>query len=356
MKCKINTNFVVFLCILFLIHFIFGFTFQNIEEPTVYNGKIEFLGFDTLMSFPDKALDDKNNYSQEYDKNKITPYEFENIIKELYDNNYILIDIEMLIDFNSDSIYLKDIYLPKGKKPIILCFNNVTYKSSYQNLGNIDKIIIDRNNNLASYTKKKSIQDRVQYNNEFMLILENFISTHPDFSLNKSRGIIFLSGENGILGYNTNMKNSSSRNECKRVKELVDKLKLIGWKFGSNNYVYKDNTLLSDIEFAKDTNLWDKEIKNIIGATLLYSYPMGISDISNSKKEMLLDAGFKAFFTINCETPSLCITDDNSVTISYRKICGETLRQNEDDFAHLFNCEKVYDHENRKIIFNQLTQ
>ena len=91
----------------------------------------------------------------------------------------------------------------------MLSFDNVTYKSNYQNIGEIDKIIIDRNNNIATYSTKKSIQDRIQYNNEFVVILENFIKQHPDFSHNNARGIIFLSGENGILGYNTNHKNAS---------------------------------------------------------------------------------------------------------------------------------------------------
>ena len=51
------------------------------------------------------------------------------------------------------------------------------------------------------------------------MILENFIKDHPDFSHNSSKGIIFLSGENGILGYNTNHNNASSKYEAKRVSE-----------------------------------------------------------------------------------------------------------------------------------------
>lgn len=356
MKCKFYTNFVIFLCLFVFSFFIFGFNIQSKNNLQKYDGKIEHLVFETLMSFPDKSLDEKNNYSKDYDANKITPIEFENILEELYNRDYILIDIEMLFDISSsDNIKLKNIYIPQSKKPIIFSFENVTYKSSYQNLGNIDKIIIDRNGNLASYSKKKSIQDRVQYGNEFMLILENFISSHKDFSFNNARGIMFFSGENGMLGYTTNMKNSSSRNECKRVKEVIHRLSSLGWKFGSNNYVYKDNNQISEIEFAKDINLWDKEIKNIIGNTYMYSYPLGISNISQNKKEMLVDAGYKAFFTIDNSSPSIDIID-NSITISRRKICGATLRGCEEEFAHLFNCESVYDKDHRKVIFNQLTQ
>ena len=48
-----------------------------------------------------------------------------------------------------------------------------------------------------SQLTKQGIQDRVQYNNEFILILENFLKTHPDFSYNNARGIIFFTGEDG---------------------------------------------------------------------------------------------------------------------------------------------------------------
>lgn len=355
MTCKKYTNFVIFLCIILFSYHIFGFTIQSENNLYRYNGTIEHLAFETLMSFPEKSLDEKNNYSKDYDQNKITPIEFKNILEELYHNDYILIDINMLFSIKDGTLLLNEIWIPIGKKPIIFSFDNVTYKSSYQNLGNIDKIIIDRNDNLASYTKKKSIQDRVQYNNEFMLILENFISTHPDFSYQNARGIMFFSGENGVLGYTTNMKNSSSRNECKRVKEVTQRLDGFGWKFGSNNYVYKDNNLISEIEFAKDINLWKKEVGNIVGNSILYAYPFGVSDISQSKKEMLVDAGYKAFFTIDNKNP-YTLTAQGLLTMSRRKICGETIRQCEEEFSSLFNCEKVYDHENRKVIFNQLTQ
>ena len=180
-----------------------------------YDGEIFSLSFNTLMAFPEKALGDNNNLSASFDESKITTTEFKNILYELYKNNYVLISTNQIIDSKTlEQIPLK---LPKNKKPILLVFDNVSYKSNYQNLGEIDKIIIDRNNNLATYTTKKSIQDRVAYDNEFILILENFIKQFPDFSFNGAKGIIFLTGENGILGYNTNHKNASSKYESKRV-------------------------------------------------------------------------------------------------------------------------------------------
>lgn len=355
MSCKTYTNFVVFLYLIILNIFNYGFIYKSNNELCLYEGAVEHLAFETLMSFPERALDEKNNLSQEYDSTRITPQEFDMILEELYQNNFILIDIETLYSITPEGASIKKLYLPQNKRPIILSFDNVTYKSNYQNLGNIDKIIVDRNNNLASYTTKKSIQDRIQNDNEFMLILENFIAEHPDFSFLNSRGIIFLTGENGILGYNTNSKNSSSRVERKRVLEVVQKLKTLGWKFGCNGYTFKKESSLSDIEFAKDINLWKKEIMDIVGFTPLFAYPYGTKSDSQTKSKILQDNGFQVLFTIDTTCPSSTI-NNNSITFSRRFVCGETLRHNEEDFQHLFDCERVYDHAHRNIIFNQLTQ
>lgn len=312
-----------------------------------YDGEIFSLSFNTLMAFPEKALGDNNNLSASFDESKITISEFKNILYELYKNNYVLISINQIIDSKTlEQIPLK---LPKNKKPILLVFDNVSYKSNYQNLGEIDKIIIDRNNNLATYTTKKSIQDRVAYDNEFILILENFIKQFPDFSFNGAKGIIFLTGENGILGYNTNHKNASSKYESKRVSEVIKKLKSLGWQFGCNNYSYKLDSSLSDMEFAKDLSLWNAEVSPLIGTTNLYAYPYGENDENSSKQELLITSGFKIFFECGDPNPIQKVSD--TYHFYYYKINGKTLRENARILDKLFTCEKVYDYHYRTVPF-----
>lgn len=315
-----------------------------------YDGEIFSLSFNTLMAFPEKALGDNNNLSASFDESKITTTEFKNILYELYKNNYVLISTNQIIDSKTlEQIPLK---LPKNKKPILLVFDNVSYKSNYQNLGEIDKIIIDRNNNLATYTTKKSIQDRVAYDNEFILILETFIKQFPDFSFNGAKGIIFLTGENGILGYNTNHKNASSKYESKRVSEVIKKLKSLGWQFGCNNYSYKLDSSLSDMEFAKDLSLWNAEVSPLIGTTNLYAYPYGENDENSSKQELLITSGFKIFFECGDPNPIQKVSD--TYHFYYYKINGEALRENTQILDKLFTCEKVYDYHYRTVPFKSI--
>ena len=310
------------------------------------------LTFETLMAFPDTALNPKNNNSSLYDQTKITPLEFTNILQELYKNNYILINIEDIYERKDNQYIPKTINLSQNKKPIILSFNNVSYKSSYQNSGTIDKIIIDRNNQLATYTTKKSIQDRVMNNNEFIPILENFIKMHPDFSHNSARGIIFLTGENGVLGYETNHKNSTAKHEAKRVSEVVTKLKTLGWKFGCNNYKYVQEDNIPNIEFIKQIELWIKEISPIIGDTKLYAYPYGHPSNDKFKEQTLIDHGFDIYFSDSFES-SLTL-ENNVIKMTRIPINGSALRNNHKELSDLFDCKKVYDHQNRIISFDQL--
>ena len=349
-----SLNYFILIFILFLSSFmLFGFS-DSFTYQKEYNGIIEHLSFNTLIAFPEKALSFKNTNSSFFDETKITPNEFKNILTELYCNDYILININELFFIENDIVYTKKLTLPINKKPIILSFDNVSYHSDYQNTGEIDKIIIDRNNQLATYTTKRSIQDRICHDNEFIPILENFISEHPDFSHNSARGIIFLTGNNGILGYETNEKNANSKHELKRVSEVVSRLKSNGWIFGCNNYKYTNDDSLSDMEFIKNISLWQKEIKRIVGSTPLYTPPFGELSNSPAKTQTLIENGFRIFFTNSHK--HILELDNNTIVMSRKFVSGNTLRNNSNSFEKLFNCENVYDYKNRTVPFHKLTQ
>ena len=114
-----------------------------------------------------------------------------------------------------------------------------------------------------------------------------------------SKGIIFLTGENGVLGYETNKKFASAKYDKERATEIVLRLKSLGWRFGCNNYTYKDISTLSDFEFIKELELWKEDIECITGKTQLYSYPYGVYDSTDQEKlSTLLNNDFNLLFTI----------------------------------------------------------
>ena len=313
---------------------------------------IPHLYFNTLIAFPQKAFSQNNPNKQYFDNEKITPYEFENILKELHKNNFILISPHYLLDTNNNEITQQKVSIPDNKKPIIFSFDNVTYKSNYQTSGEVNKIIVDRNNNIATYSSKQSIQDRISYNNEFITILETFILNNPDFVYKNSRGIIFCTGINGLFGYNTSKQNPSSRNETKRVKEVVLKLKSLGWEFGCNNYEYISPSTQTQLELSRNLSLWKNEIQPIIESSSYFAYP-NTSNINTTENyhTTLVDNNFKIFFNNNTT-----VVDKKQLILPRTHISGSTLRNNKAELSQFFNCELVYDHINRPTPLTPLNQ
>lgn len=351
-QIKVFIVFLIFMTIFLKNSYIYHFDISKINAK---DKKFECLQFDTLIAFPDKAFNNYHDKKETPIESKLTTYEFKKILEELYKNNYLIINPEDIFKLDhNQNLHLNLTNLPSNKTPIILTFDNVTYSSNYKNIGEIDKIIIDRYNNIATYTTKKSIQDRIQYDNEFVVILENFISTHPDFSHNNARGIIFLTGNNGILGYNTCKKNADYKNESRKVSEVIFKLKSLGWKFGCNNYTYEIDTNIDNIIFAKNISLWNNEVSPLIGDTKFFAYPYGICDKNNSfKTNLLLDNNFRFFFT--SDQNNQYSISKNSCYISRTHINTNIFLNNKTKTNHLFNKEVIYDYINRQSNFDKIT-
>ena len=316
----------------------FSFRFQISNLPNIH-----VLSFNTLMAFPDKALNPKNKLSAKFDEEKLTPKEFEKILHYLYLKNYCLVNLFDMVNLDDLSIGFTPSNFPSNKTPLVLTFDNVSYKSNYQNHGEVDKIIIDHKGEFATYTTKKSIQDRIQYDNEFLVILEDFVDKYPDFSFNGAKGLICLSGENGILGYNTNTKSANSKYEIERATEVVTLLKKRGWIFGSNNYKYIIDTNKSEIEFKKELLLWQNEVASIVGETSIYSCPKGQLD-TNKLDELKVNNYKIILYNDFTNSPEI---NNNLLLLPTKKINGNSLRNNADNLDKYFDCKSVYDSENR---------
>lgn len=326
-----------------------------------YTGEIEHLFTHCLLAFPNQALHPKNPLSADYDRDCLTPNEFKKMLLALYNKNYVLIDINSIYEKENGVCKAKTLYLPAGKKPLILSFDDCNYDTKKQNRGMVDKIILDRNNNLATYTSKQSISERISYDNDFIPILENFVKTYPDFSHNGAKGVICLTGYDGILGYKTQKSNATSRYEIKKAQQVVSKLKQLGWQFACHSYGHYHMKQLTDVEFAKEVYNWQNEVEPIIGKTTIYVYPYGEWEIVNTngeisyKHQLLLDSGFELFCGVGAKNfynyIPIGTSNRHTLFMDRKPIDGRTLREFNKYYNHLFNCEDIYDHANRTIPF-----
>jgi hypothetical protein len=124
-----------------------------------------------LIADTETAFAKDNPMRGHYDTDCLTTYEFKNILNELYKNGYILIKASSIFDSSPSPATKKKLFLPQGKKPVILSFDDVNYDQKKSGRGMVDKIALDKNDNLITYT---NANPEPSYNNEFITILENF--------------------------------------------------------------------------------------------------------------------------------------------------------------------------------------
>ncbi len=302
------------------------------ENLVAYDGKVEILSINPLMAYPETALNAKNVLNKKNDENHLTPYEFKKILQGLYNNNYVLVKLS---DVYSGA-KRKPLYLPPNKKPIILMLENMNYVTETRSTGFIDKVIIDRYGKLATYTSKKSINNRIKYDNESVTILEDFIEHYPEFSCSGARAVICANNRAGFLGYKTNKTNATSKFEIKRAMEVCNKLADLGYEFACGGF--ENSKSLSDLNFASELNTWNNYTSNITGST--FAYVCTITPDNEYKHSLLVDNGL-----------TLLITHDEQDALHTTTIGGKQLREHT-ALTHLFDSANVYDHINRTVLYN----
>ena len=353
MKKEFSKNlFILFLLIITIIFSVF-FSTQIVVQATnlpvqsdfecyKYEGEIPHFFTHQIINNPKKAF--TLRLAHHYDKDCITHNEFYNFLCVMYKNNYCLVDIYDVVGYKDGVPYFKDLFVPLGKKPFLLSFDDMSYDS--RGLGLSDKIILDENNNFASYTKTNDPQ--IEYDKEAFPILEAFIENHPDFSFHNARAIICPTGYNGILGYRINKDGINREKEIEMIKPLVKKLKDLNYHFASHTYGHIQVAYSSDNMLYQDCKKYQDEILSVIGETDLFCFPCGSMITKGSKLNILKNFGYKIFF---CVGDAKTQEKNNSVFFKREVLNGIALRNYRSQYAKFFDTKLVYDHDNRTIPF-----
>ena len=329
------------------------------QNKVLYNGTIEHIFTHCLLAYPSLALSNENEMQKHYNNDCLTKNEFKKILKSLYENNYVLIDINSIFEEKNGKIVKKQLFVPKGKKPLILSFDDVNYDRKKMKSGMVDKIIVDKNGKLASETEitwSNTKTTEISYDNEFVPILEKFVEEYPDFSVDGAKGTICLTGYDGILGYRIN-DNDKKQQEINNAKIVVNKLKERGWNFACHSFNHSHMKKISDDKFKIELENWKNIVEPIIGQTKIYVYPYGeweINDENNitlKKHQMLLEYGFELFCGVGIKPFfSFIHSSNNSIKTLFMDrtpIDGFTLRNHKQNLLRFFNTEEIYDYKFR---------
>lgn len=360
-KIRFFALFCSFFCIflIFLIQkpvFAEGDQNQNLVK---YSGEVKHVFTHCLLSDPSLALAPKNPMAKDYARDCITKDEFKSILHHLYQNNYILIDPHELFELKDSQICLKQLFIPQNKRPLIFSFDDVNYDHKKMGKGMVDKLVLDSRGEIATQTNKNG-KDIISHDNEFVPILNSFVNCHPDFSLNGAKGVLCLTGYDGILGYRTQSKNTKNRaQEIDECKKVVKKLKQDGWSFACHSYGHYHMKKIGINQFKQELESWNREVVPLIGKTDIYVYPYGEWEILDTdgniseKHRLLVDDGFKLFCGVGVKSfmsmfPRRVDKKEQILFMDRCPLDGYTIKNKGKDLADLFPYKSVLDWNYRK--------
>lgn len=329
--------------------------------------------FHSLIVDTSRAFDGDDD-SSGYDMYMTTIDEFNQMMQQMYERGYVLVspyDIaHEITDENGTRMELGEIRLPEGKKPFILSQDDVNYYSYMIGSGDgknkipavIDrggdgfatKIVIDENGKPAcEYVDVDGNVSVGAY--DVVPLLEQFIEEHPDFSYHGAKGILGVTGFEGVFGYRTKpsyedaLGTEAYQNEIAQAKAVTECLKANGWLIASHSYGHPDYGEISAERVKRDDQKWFNTVASVIGDTDILIYPYG-SDIQNwerytfenKKYSYLYERGYRYFFLVDGTAGWTQITGHSfrggrvNADGHRMKVCPETLEQ-------FFDVEQVYD-------------
>lgn len=268
-----------------------------------YHGDIQHIFFHSLIIYPELAFDNDAS-AQGYNSFMTTVTEFKRMLPLLEQKGYVLYPINELytIDKDTGNMEPKDIYLPKGKKPLILSIDDVSYYDYMKHDGFANRLVIGKDKRVWTQVITPDGKTEVTRDGDVMPILDDYVAKHPDFSWHGTKGIIALTGYEGVLGYRITDGLPQTDAWRKEVTKIADTLKAEGWLFACHSYTHnqhftKYTTTLAQMKY--DLDRWARNIEPYVGKTNIYISPFGYNfHRGNPAHEYIIQAGYNVFCSV----------------------------------------------------------
>lgn len=337
----------------------------NYGELVPYDGIVEHIFFHPVIAYPELAFD--GDYKEAgIDDWMVTVSEYNKILQSLYDNGYIMVDMndvwtETTDDSGKAVMVRNTLMLPEGKKPIIISYDDVNYYQYMLENGFTYKLIIGDDGELWSWGLDPQGAEVVSQDLDAITIMDKFVNEHPDFSLFGAKGCLCLTGYEGILGYrtHTDKENTSAEFEANRQKEIeavkpiVERLKETGWYFGCHSWSHLNLANASYERVVADNERWQNEVGSLVGATKLYFYPFGGrldgNDVTQTGPcfKYMQEQGFRVFASVGIESYSKIKGDICAVICDRLHPDGTTLRWSRSRYLQFYDAAEVFDYDVR---------
>lgn len=263
-----------------------------------------------------------------------TVEEFDKITQALYDNGYVYVRLRDLVvqttDENGNVSFSPNtsLMLPPDKKAIVLSIDDLSYYHSYEAAGYPEKLVLDENGDVKClYTSADGTEQVGDY--DVVPRLNTFLKEHPDGAYKGARGLIAMTGYNGVFGYRTDEDYETQQNlmedqrkwldahpdfdrneEIAEATKIADAIKESGWEFASHTWGHLSVTSRSLEDLQKDNEKWISNVGNIVGTvdTIIFAHGNDIGDWQdysedNEKYQYFKSAGYNFYCNVDGSTP-----------------------------------------------------
>lgn len=266
-----------------------------------YEGQVFHVFFHSLIADTSKAFDG-DSVEAGYNMYMTTVSEFKAMLPLLEEGGYVLYDITDLVSYEDGKVSQKQIFLPEGKKPLVLSVDDVNYYDYMRNDGFALRMDVDENGRVVTVMPDETSETKVTatYDGDVFPILDCYVDEHPEFSWRGAKGIAALTGYQGAFGYRiTDLEDYDEATQkwmLGRVKAVAQALRDSGWQIASHSYTHNqywnDKTMtMSQLQY--DTGRWLGEIMPYVGETHIIISPFGVAfDYNDERFAYLRQKGF----------------------------------------------------------------
>lgn len=243
------------------------------------------------------------------DNSQITTEEFISLLKKLQEQDFVLVSPSQYTVWPERKPQL---FVPEGKKPVILVFDRWEYTVLDQICGTAGKLFIDNNGVLMAEAGLESGREF-----DATTILEDYIALHPEFSFDGAKALISLNLSENFLGYYCGkiqeeeskaawarvgqefpeMTEDEFKEQNHELGKVMNYLLERGFDFASGGFYAQDTANLNEGELSEDLDLWIETVSPYLTKCRYFVFPNG-SHVYHSEEllQQLLDRNMNILF------------------------------------------------------------
>jgi hypothetical protein len=243
------------------------------QRLVAWHGPVEELFVHPLVLQPELAFRG-DRLGQGFQEYFVTAKEFRAILEQLWANGWTLVDVHKAA--------AGTVRVPPGRRPLVLSEDDANYYRYFEGRGLAARLVLDSEGDVrAEVNGRLSTEDVVP-------LVDEAVARHPELSAEGAKGVIALTGYEGLLGEHQVGTDPAAR---ARVLALANRLRATGWTFASHTYGHITLARSSPARVARDTAKWRRLTNGLLGPVDVLIYPYGSRPVPAVRRQ-LRDEGF----------------------------------------------------------------